>query len=225
MSKHRRLLLGASVAALVIVGLCALLYFRYGTQLPPLGELRIRLLEFLQSIPPPLYFMAFAILPAFGAPLTLFYLTAMPVLGQIHPVVGIFWAWLALTINMILSYWMAKGILHPVIEWMLQYRHLKIPKIRPENEIQIVLAIRLSPLPFPVQNYLLALGHARWRSYLGLSLPIQGSIGIAMMFLGESILHGKVGYVLLAVFAILVITLLIKALRKRLNRAPIESIN
>jgi uncharacterized membrane protein YdjX (TVP38/TMEM64 family) len=211
-----------AVLALLVV---ALLYRRYGAELPPMAELREGLLGFLQSIPAPLYFVAFAILPAFGAPLTLFYLTALPVLGQVHPVIGVLLAWCALAINMTMSYWLAVGVLHPAIEWVIRHRHLKIPKINPANEVEITVAVRISPLPFPVQNYLLALGHARWRSYLFLSLPIQGCIGIAMMFLGESILRGRIGYVMLAIFAILVIALLIKAVRKRLNRDPVQTID
>ena len=47
---------------------------------------------------------------------------------------------------------------------------------------------------------------------------IQGSIGLAVMLVGESILQGKLAYVLLALFAFLLLNLLFDYIRKRLNR-------
>ncbi|MGC9451082.1 MAG: hypothetical protein ACP5I4_06495, partial [Oceanipulchritudo sp.] len=129
--------------------------------------------------------------------------------------------WTAVALNMALTNVLTRGILHPVIEWVIRHRHLSIPKLKPHNEWKIVMAVRLSPVPFALQNYVLALGHARWRTYLWLSMLIQGSIGLAMMLVGESILTGGLGYILIALCAFLVLHLIFDYLRKRLsNGAP-----
>lgn len=207
------------MTALILVSAALALYlFRDQIfPLPPVDELRDLAYAFLDRIPAPLYFLALAILPAFGAPLTLFYLTALPVLGSTNTVAGVLLVWLALAVNMILTHAVGRGIFHPAIEWVIRHRHLKIPKIRPDNEWKIVLAVRISPLPFVLQNYLLALGHARWRFYLWMSLPIQGAISLAVMLLGESILRGGLGYVLLTLCLVLILNIALQSLRKRLT--------
>ena len=219
--ENRHLLWIAFGAVFVFTATCAggVFIFRDAIfPLPPLSEIREGIYTLLNTIPAPAYFLALVVLPAVGAPLTLFYLTALPVLGNGNPVMGVALAWLGIALNMVLTNLLTRGIFHPVIERVIRHRNLTIPRIRPENEWKIVLAIRTSPAPWAVQNYLLALGHSRWRYYLWLSLLIQGGIGLAMMLLGESVLKGGFGYILLAVFLILAVNLLMQTFRKRLRR-------
>ncbi len=221
-SRRRCLLAVLAVAALATASALALAGWRHREALPPLAEARAAALALLQAVPAPGYFAAFVVLPAAGVPLSLFYLTALPVLGAAHPAAGVLLAWLAVGLNMALMNLLARGLLHPAIERVIRRRGLRIPKLRPDNEWPIVLATRLSPLPWALQNYLLALGHARWRTYLWLSLPIQGAIGLAMMLVGKSVLKGSLGYLLLAVCGLLLLHLAFKGLRRRLRRAAAE---
>ncbi len=215
---QRQLVVTAAIAATVLAlgGIIILYFFR--ERIPPIAELRTELQLLLESIPAPLYFIAFVILPAFGVPLSLFYLTALAVLGTGNTFLGLSLGLLAVALNMAFTNYIARGFLHPVIERMIRHRHLSIPKIKPDNEWKLVTALRVSPLPFAFQNYLLALGHSRWRYYLGLSMIVQGSIGVTVMLLGESILKGEVGYILLAIFAFLMLNLVIDHFRKRLRK-------
>lgn len=215
---QRKLIVAGLVLGLLAAAILAWLYFHYRESLPPVSELRSRLMAFLQTIPAPLYFIAFVILPALGVPLTLFYLTAMPILGRSHPLLGILISLVALGLNMVLTNLLARGILHPFIERIIRRRGLAIPKLKPHNEWRIVLAMRLSPLPWALQNYTLALGHARWLTYLWASLLIQGAIGVAVMLVGTSILTGGLGYILLALCGVLVLQLILDTIRKRLSR-------
>lgn len=220
--RHILILLVTLKVFVLLIGLAAYLYWRPDVQ--DLDRAREWLVHFLNTIPAPLYFTAFVILPAFGAPLTLFYLTALPILGNGNPFAGLLLAWLALALNMILTNYLTRGVFHPAIEWLIRHRNLKIPKLSSHNEWKVVLATRVSPLPFAIQNYLLALGHSRWRFYLGLSLPIQASIGTAVMLVGESILRGGLSYALLAIFIFLLINLALQGLRKKLTREQIEPV-
>ncbi len=216
-SSHRKIAIISAIGLVTLAIVAGVLVFKYRAELPQPDQLRYQVESFLNAVPPLLYFVAFALLPAIGFPLTLFYLTAIPVLGGTHPMIAILLAWTAVSLNMILTNLLARSVLHPAIEWVIRHRHLSIPKIQPTNEWKIVLATRLSPVPFALQNYLLALGHARWRNYLGLSMLVQGSIGLAMMLVGESILSGGLGYILLALFAFLLLNLLADYLRKRFS--------
>ena len=186
--------------------------------LPPLAELREQGLLLLRTVPVPLYFLAFAVLPAAGAPLTFFYLTALPVMGQQSTMLGLLGAYAALALNMVLCYLLARGFFHPLIEWVIRHRHLRVPKIRAENELQIVLAARLSPVPFALQNYLLALGHSRWKFYLFLSFPIQAGIGLAMMLFGESVFEGGLAYALFGAFVLVLALLILRLVRQRFRK-------
>lgn len=219
---HRHLLLLLLLLGLAGLALGAAAWWQWRPDLADLQAVRQVVLEGLNRIPSPLYFLAFVILPACGVPLTFFYLTALPVFGNLSPLTGLVLAWLALALNMVGTHLIARSVFHPVIERLIRHRNLRIPKISPQNEWQIVLAMRVSPMPFALQNYLLALGHSRWRFYLGLSLPIQASIGTAVMLVGESILSGGLGYALLAVFGFLLINLAFQGLRKKLTRDRLE---
>lgn len=220
---QHRLILAAGAACLLAAGAILWAYLYYRPELPDPNTAREAAYAFLRSIPTPLYFLAFAILPALGVPLTIFYLTALPVMGATHPAIAILLGWTAVGLNMALTNVLGRSFLHPVIEWVIRHKHLSIPKLKPHNEWRVVLAFRLSPLPFAIQNYVLALGHARWRSYLWLSLLIQGSIGLAVMLVGESILKGGLGYILLALCGFLVLHLVFDYLRKRLGNATPKS--
>jgi len=221
----RQLILLTVLGAMAALSLVALAWVYWQPQASDLEAAREWMLSFLSEIPTPLYFLAFVLLPLVGGPLTFFYLTAIPVMGTQYPAIGIGLAWLAITLNMVIAKLLTRGIFLPVIEWAIRHRDMRIPRFRPDNEVQLVLAMRLSPVPFAVQNYLLALGQARWSTYLWLSLPIQGLIGLAVMLLGESVLRGGLGYVILALFLFLVLNLAFKRLRTRLKRVPPEPAN
>ncbi|NDV62442.1 hypothetical protein G0Q06_08275 [Puniceicoccales bacterium CK1056] len=225
LSEHRNLLWLALAAALLGSAVCALAVYIFREAifpLPPLAEIREGVYSLLNTIPAPLYFLALVILPAFGVPLTLFYLTALPVLGHGNAFYGVMLTWVAIALNMAFTNLLTHGVFRPIIERLIRHRNMKIPRIRKENEWKIVLATRISPAPWALQNYLLALGHSRWRYYLWFSLPIQGGIGLAMMLLGESVLKGGFGYVLLAIFLIFVVNLLLQNFRKRLSRESVQ---
>lgn len=211
------------IAALTIAVVAAGLLVRYYVELPDIETARLFVVEVLETIPTPVYFLAFAILPAFCVPMTLFYLTALPIMGSNHVVIGVMLAWLALLMNMALTRVMATGIMRPQIERLLRNRNRELPSWNRKSEWQVVLAVRLSPLPFPLQNYLLALGNARWLTYLWLSWPIQAALGLGMMLVGKSLLQGGLGYAMLAIFILLCINLIAQRFRKKLPPVHVES--
>ena len=213
--KHH-LIIGAFVVVSILIGVAMAAWMQYGNSVPPPEQVRGWLNDTLQTIPVPVYFLAFVVLPAFGMPQTFFYLTAIPVLGEGESMLGIPLAILAVALNIVFTRLLARGVLQPVVERIIRRRGLKIPELQPGNEMKITLALRLSPVPFAIQNYLLAMGRASWLCYLWVSLLIQGIIGTAVMLVGESVLTGGLGYILLAVSIFIALHLLLEQLRKRL---------
>jgi len=174
---------------------------------------------FLQSVPPAAYFIAFVLLSTVGFPMTFFYLTIIPVFGADQPWIGIIAAWIGLGFNITLSYWLVRTWLHPLAESFINRLGYAIPKMDPETEYSAILSIRLSPLPFAVQNVLLALGQCRFGRYLAISWPLQGVMGLGVMLLGKSFFSGGVFYLLIGLFLVALATFLLQVLKKRIRHA------
>lgn len=198
-----------------------ILYKEFG-HLLEVSAMRAHALSALTTVPAPVYFAAFVVLPSFFVPLTLFYLTALPILGAQNPTLGIALAWAALLLNITFSRFLANGVLRPGIERLLARKNRVLPTWRRDTEWQTVLAVRLSPVPFCVQNYLLALGKASWRTYLWMSWPIQCAIGLGMMLVGESLLKGGLGYAMSAICLLILLHLGVQRLRRKLPTVELD---
>lgn len=183
------------------------------------GEARSVAVEFLGAIHPFPYFLAFALTPALGMPVSLFYLTAGPVLsgagdGLLAPVLL---AWLALGINIAFGYWLASSFMNPAISAFLRSRGHRIPRASPDNEGTLILVCRLSPLPFALQNWVLGVARFRFVRYMAYSLPIQAGIGTGMILVGDSLLRGGPGMAVIGVFLVCAFILLARLGRKRFH--------
>lgn len=167
----------------------------------------------LSQIPWWLFWIAFALLPLVGMPLSLFYVLAAPVAGNQWG--GLAMAATAVFINQALSYWLASGPLHAIASWFLQRWHVKIPTLPAGREGQFILLVRFSPLPFAAQNYSLGLTRCGFRTYMLYSYAPQMLIGSGVVILGSSILNGGLGAAMLGLFLILAVSLGAQAWIKR----------
>lgn len=215
---------GTAAALLSVLGAVVLvsLWRHFGA--PPPGKLaadvREAALDWLQSIPVALYLFAFAVLTAFGFPLSLFYLTAATVVGG--PVLGLVAAWSCVTFNIAMSYGLAVGVGHPLIERFIARRGFKIPKVTAANQRRVTVLVRLSPAPLCVQNYILALGGVEFGLYMRWSVPIQGAIGTGVVLFGDSIFSGRAGNAMLGIFLIVLVAAGISWWRRRQPKSAHE---
>lgn len=170
----------------------------------------------LQSIPPSLYFVAMAVLPAFGFPLSFFYLTASTVMAG--PMTGLVLACAAVSINVAISYWLARGILHPLAERLVRTFGYSIPQLKPEIEWKVIVLVRISPMPFPMQNYLLGLARARFWQYWWISSVIQWGWAVGVILLADSFFAGRWQYAAIGGFVLLLVGMLLHWLRKRMRQ-------
>ncbi len=217
----------AIVAATIIILVGAVwVYLTFGTDLAGFARtFRAFALGFLEEIHPVIYFIAFALTPALGVPISLFYLTAATVFGS--TVDGILWsvllAWLALAVNIAFGYWLASSFMNPVITRILNARGQKIPKALPENEGKVIVICRLSPLPFAFQNWTLGVARFQFVRYMAYSWPIQAALGTGVILVGESFFRGGTGIAIFGLFLICLFLLLARMGRKQLGALQEDS--
>jgi uncharacterized membrane protein YdjX (TVP38/TMEM64 family) len=176
----------------------------------------------LRDAGPFVFFAAMALLPTIGFPMMAFTLTAGPVFG---PILGagwvIAWSMLAVTINLLLSYWLANRALRPFVGRLLTRFDYRLPESAGGDGWQVTLIVRLVPgPPYWVQSYLLGLIRVPLIPYLAVSLFMMVGYLAALVYGGEALSEGN-GRMALAAGGLLVIFVLaLQLLRKRVVRRP-----
>jgi uncharacterized membrane protein YdjX (TVP38/TMEM64 family) len=132
------------------------------------------------------FFLALAVLPAFGVPTTPFYLLAGATFG-----VGVSLAGSALSLgaNLLLCYWIAHSALRPWLLRLLAGRGIRIPTLDRTRAFRFSLLVKLAPgAPTFVKTYLIALAGVPFAIYFVLSFVTTLAWGAGFIVLGESIL-------------------------------------
>lgn len=221
-SKRALLLKLGAAAAVLLVG--AILVLR-GYDVKGLIQ---QGLDLVRGAGPVVFFLAAAILPAFGAPQTAFSLSAGPLFGQ---QLGTGWvvlfASLAMLANMAFTYWLARWLLRPLLEKLFVRLGYKLPQVNAGTETDLIILLRVTPgIPFTAQNHLLGLARARFWRYLFISFLIQGPMNAAFVAFGDAIMKGKGRYALLGFSVIVVLVVGTHFLRKHYGRkaAPVAPV-
>jgi uncharacterized membrane protein YdjX (TVP38/TMEM64 family) len=163
------------------------------------------------------FFTATAVLPAFGAPLTLFTITAGEVFGPLLTMAGVIAATLlAIAVNLALTYWLAHNAVRPVLSKIAEHYGYRIPRVTRENALSVALAVRLTPgPPFFMQGYILGLAGVPFRIYMAVSMLCILPWAVGAIVLGKGIFNGNFRLVLYGMGVIVAATVVIHALRKR----------
>jgi uncharacterized membrane protein YdjX (TVP38/TMEM64 family) len=180
-------------------------------------------LALIRDAGPWAFFTAMAILPALGAPISIFFLTAGSAFGEklgMGPVIGL--ALLAITFNFCLSYFLASRALRPLLQKLVVRLGYQLPQVGAADATDLIILLRVTPgLPFPVQNYLLGLAQVPFRKYLIISCIIVWSFTIAFILFGDALLHGKGKVALIAISLLMALTAGTHMLRKHYSRKKI----
>lgn len=173
-------------------------------------------LALIRSAGPGTFFLAVALLPAAGAPLSFFSLTAGSVFGpQIGMPAVIALTLAAITFNMALCYFLATRLLRPVLEALLTRLGYKLPQVDSGDTTDLIVLLRVTPgVPFPVQNYLLGLAQVPFGKYLLVSCLIQLPANTAFILFGDALLHGRGKIAFLSLGAILALMAATHLVRK-----------
>eukprot|EP01031_Cornospumella_fuschlensis_P004859 gene4859-6078_t len=134
-----------------------------------------------------------AVLPAAGAPLMAFTLSAGEAFGAQLSMAGVIV--LALTmiaLNLALTYWLARYALRPLLTNLVTRYGYKIPSITKKNALSVALVVRLTPgPPFFLQGYILGLAEVPFRLYMMVSWLCVMPWAVGAIVMGQGILNGN----------------------------------
>lgn len=163
------------------------------------------------------FFLAMALLPAVGVPITPFFIVAGATFG-VH--IGLAGSAAALTGNLLLCYWIARSGLRPWLAGLLARTRYRIPDFeKGEGALRFALLVKLAPgVPVFIKHYLLGMAGVPFAIYFAVSAAITGLYGGAFVVLGESLLDHDVGGSAAAIAVLALVALAIYLWRRRATR-------
>lgn len=164
------------------------------------------------------FFLALAILPAMGFPVTPFYLVAGAVFDLPTALAG---SLLALGGNLTLSYFLARYPLRSWLEKWLARSGRRLPQPEPRAYWRFAVLVKLLPgLPLFLKHSAIALAGVPFSIYFVASFAVSSVYAAAFIILGESALdrdYSQGGAALLVLAAITTAVFLIHRRGKRAN--------
>jgi uncharacterized membrane protein YdjX (TVP38/TMEM64 family) len=224
--KKSLLLALALVAVVALVAVALLLRAMSVQEIVALGRgLVDRVKEWSRTVGPLPFFAAMALLPAAGFPIMVFSLSAgvlfVPQIGLGWVITGVL---LSLGANIMLTYWLARYALRPLLEGLIRKLGYGLPQVAKEDHLSLTLLCRITPgPPFFVQNYLLGLAGVPFWTYLWVSWLIAATYSVAMVVFGDSLMQGSGKVVFLAVSVLVALTVGIKWARQRFSKKKVEA--
>ena len=183
--------------------------------LPQYVVMRDELTLWLKNVNPFLFFTLLAIVPLVPFPVSIFYVSC----GIFPPAVGIIGILIALPVNLSITYWLSRTLLHPLAVRLLKRANLTIPAPSSRrNGILFSIFIRCCGTPFTLQNYIISLAGVSFRDYMIFGLPFLYIPAIAMMYLGNSLLNGKGRTAIAAIMVLVAVAVAAKLGKDYLDR-------
>jgi uncharacterized membrane protein YdjX (TVP38/TMEM64 family) len=175
-------------------------------------------LALIREVGPWAFFGGMAVLPAFGFPLSPFWLGAAPVFAaELGLPLVIALAGLSLAVNVALTYWLARYAFRPLLAWLVRRLGYELPTVSAEDQVTVSVLVRVTPgPPFFVQGYLLGLAEVPFRIYMLVSWPIAMGLGVMVIFFGDSLAQGKGRLALLSLGGLVALGVGFKLLRGRM---------
>src|SRR5262245_50499982 len=143
------------------------------------------LMAWVGKAPPLPFFALMALLPAFGVPLTPFFLLAGATFGV---KVGLLGSWGALALNLIICYWVARSRLRG-LESLLRRFGQELPDFteKESGALRFTFMIKVAPgIPGFLKNWGLAASGVPFSIYMGVGMAVTGLYAAALVSLGES---------------------------------------
>ncbi len=174
-------------------------------------------LALLRAAGPVTFFLAMAVLPAAGAPLSFFGLTAGSVFGpQLGIGIVVLVSMVAIGVNIALGFVLARYALGPPISYLCRKLGYQLPQVRAGDATDLIVLLRVTPgVPFVVQNYLLGLSGVPFPKYLLVSCLVAFPLNAAIILFGEALLQGRGRAAVLGFLAILAVLAALQLVRRR----------
>jgi len=174
----------------------------------------------LRDAGPLAFFTAMAILPAAGAPISIFNLTAGSAFADRLGMGGVLAAaGAAIAVNLALTYWLARYALRPWLEQVISRTRYRIPVVAADEQAEITVLLRVTPgPPFFLQSYLLGLAEVRFFTYLWISWLISVVYATGFIVFGDAILHGKAKVAVIGLSILVAVALGVHLLRRHYGK-------
>jgi uncharacterized membrane protein YdjX (TVP38/TMEM64 family) len=171
----------------------------------------------VRSAGPWAFFAGTAVLPAVGAPLSLFTITAGELFAPLLTIGGVIAVtMLAISVNLALTYWLARYTLRPLLTRLAEHYGYRVPRVNAANALSIALAVRLTPgPPFFMQSYILGLAEVPFRIYMVVSVLGITPWAVGCIVLGKGVLNGNFRLAIYGVGVIVAATVIVHMIRKR----------
>jgi len=161
------------------------------------------------------FFIALTVLPLIGVPTTPFFMMSGAAYGILISLIG---TAIALAVNLILSFGIARGGLSPLLKRFLAKTGHTLPDLDDKREVHFTLMVRMIPaMPNFVKNYLLCLAGISFPVYFGLSMIISMLYAAPFIILGESILEKDTSDLIIAVALLVFLSALTHWVRKKIQ--------
>jgi uncharacterized membrane protein YdjX (TVP38/TMEM64 family) len=216
-SSGKKQLLPKLILAAVVLAVAGVVGLK---ELHPLLALISRAVAAITRLGPWAFFAAMAILPAVGAPSTLFTLTAGSAFGpQIGMPAVVAAGVAAMTFNIAFTYVLARWVLRAWLQRLLVRFGYKLPEVEKGDVTDLIVMLRMTTgIPLCVQNYLLGLADAPAGRYFLVSYLISWPSTAAYLVFGDALLHGKGKMIMVALTAIVILTVGTHFLRRHYGR-------
>ena len=219
----RRLLLACMASGGLLV--CGLVGWRLHSQGYGIREAVDWTLMQVRGLGPWAFFALMTILPAMGAPLTVFSLTAGSVFAPALGLPGVMLcAVLSVGLNLWFTYFLARRLVRPWIERLCAWLGYRIPEVPLADQRSLVILVRVTPgPPYVLQNYLFGIARIRFATYFTTSWILVSLDSCAYILFGDALVHGKGRMALFAVGLFVALAMCVRMLRRRLQRKPPEN--
>lgn len=177
--------------------------------------------DWAQTVPGWLVFAFMAFLPLIGVPMSLLLIIGGARFGKTW---GLIAAAASISINLLLTYWLAKFVLHKPIAAFFKKTKYKMPQVPDGEYVSVSLLTALVPgLPYTPKNYLLVLAGVPLRHYFWTCLPAHfahATLGILFGAMTKDLTKGKIIFLILYGIGL---TLLCRHVVKRLKAKSVKS--
>jgi len=171
----------------------------------------------IRAAGPVVFFAAMAVLPAVGAPLMAFTLSAGEAFGAQLTMPGVIVTALAMiALNLAFTYWLARYALRPWLTNLVNRYGYKVPSITKQNALSVALVVRLTPgPPFFLQGYLLGLAEVPFKLYMLVSWLCVLPWAVGAIIMGRGILNGNFKVAATGMGVLVVAVVLVQVVRKK----------
>jgi uncharacterized membrane protein YdjX (TVP38/TMEM64 family) len=208
--------IAGAVAGAAVAALCAYAAWEHkDLWLPQYLHWRDAAVAWLQQVNPALFFLLMATVPALPVPMSPFYLAS----GIFPTPVALLGICIAIPANIAITYWLVRTLMRPLALRLLKGAGREIPRASTKRgEIIFSVFVRVCGMPYTLQNYILALSHIPFGTYMAVGVPLQFAPAVAMMFLGDSLLKGEGRKALIALGILVALGILTKLTKDILQK-------